>query len=260
MSSSKISRSGNRGPWEIKPLGERELWRQNSFNSKADAASFFEIEPKVKEATETNGYRDWLIDGVESHPEQWRAELENKALLAEKKGYEEGFKRGQTEGYEAGRRELSGLVGDFLNAIAQLANRREALLKEAEAGLIELALTAAKRIVDQELALNESAAVSIVKAAIKAAVDRERLFVKVNPSFKNVIAAHKEHLQNFVEGIKKITIEGDLSVEPGGCIVETLHGAVDARISSQLEQMKEAAKKASADWDTAVDDKGEKSG
>jgi len=42
-----------------------------------------------------------------------------------------------------------------------------------------------------------------------------------------------------VESIKNITVAEDSSVEKGGCIVETDFGAIDARISSQLNELEQ---------------------
>ena len=42
-----------------------------------------------------------------------------------------------------------------------------------------------------------------------------------------------------VESIKNITVAEDSSVEKGGCIIETDFGAIDARISSQLNELEQ---------------------
>ena len=49
-----------------------------------------------------------------------------------------------------------------------------------------------------------------------------------------------EHIKDFIhqdENIKNISVVEDSSVEKGGCIVETDFGAIDARISSQLNEL-----------------------
>ena len=49
-----------------------------------------------------------------------------------------------------------------------------------------------------------------------------------------------EQIKDFihqVENIKNISVVEDSSVEKGGCIVETDFGAIDARISSQLNEL-----------------------
>jgi flagellar assembly protein FliH len=40
-----------------------------------------------------------------------------------------------------------------------------------------------------------------------------------------------------MEGVKSIQVAEDSSVGPGGCVIETDFGEVDARISSQLAEL-----------------------
>jgi hypothetical protein len=49
-----------------------------------------------------------------------------------------------------------------------------------------------------------------------------------------------EHINSFIqkmEGVKGIQVAEDSTVDPGGCIIETDFGEIDARISSQLAEM-----------------------
>jgi flagellar assembly protein FliH len=40
-----------------------------------------------------------------------------------------------------------------------------------------------------------------------------------------------------MEGVKAIQVVEDSSVDPGGCIIETDFGEIDARIASQLAEL-----------------------
>jgi flagellar assembly protein FliH len=49
-----------------------------------------------------------------------------------------------------------------------------------------------------------------------------------------------EHINSFIkqmEGIKGVQVAEDSTVDPGGCIIETDFGEIDARISSQLAEL-----------------------
>jgi flagellar assembly protein FliH len=49
-----------------------------------------------------------------------------------------------------------------------------------------------------------------------------------------------EHIDSFIqkmEGVKDIQVAEDSTVDPGGCIIETDFGEIDARISSQLAEL-----------------------
>jgi flagellar assembly protein FliH len=49
-----------------------------------------------------------------------------------------------------------------------------------------------------------------------------------------------EHIKDFIqliEGSKSLQVVEDSTVDPGGCIIETDFGEIDARISSQLAEL-----------------------
>jgi flagellar assembly protein FliH len=57
--------------------------------------------------------------------------------------------------------------------------------------------------------------------------------------------AHKDELIKMMESLKKVNIYEDSRVDRGGCIIETDVGAIDARISTQLDTIEEAIRNTS---------------
>jgi flagellar assembly protein FliH len=50
---------------------------------------------------------------------------------------------------------------------------------------------------------------------------------------------HKKEFIDMVEGAKSVQIVEDTTVDPGGCVIETDFGEIDARISSQLTELEQ---------------------
>jgi len=51
-----------------------------------------------------------------------------------------------------------------------------------------------------------------------------------------------EHVKDFmrmVDNVQSVTVVEDSTVDKGGCIIETDFGEIDARISSQLQEIEE---------------------
>jgi flagellar assembly protein FliH len=42
-----------------------------------------------------------------------------------------------------------------------------------------------------------------------------------------------------VQGLRHLSIEGDALVGPGGCLVESTFGEIDARLEAQLEELEQ---------------------
>ena len=63
--------------------------------------------------------------------------------------------------------------------------------------------------------------------------------IRVNLADVQLTSEHTKDFMESVESIKNITVAEDSSVEKGGCIIETDFGAIDARISSQLNELEQ---------------------
>ena len=50
-----------------------------------------------------------------------------------------------------------------------------------------------------------------------------------------------------LDGVKSFSIIEDSNIEPGGCVIETNLGFIDARIATKLKSIEEALKKVSAE-------------
>ena len=74
-------------------------------------------------------------------------------------------------------------------------------------------------------------------AALKKVKTRGEVTLRVNLEEVKLTSEHAKEFISHVENVQGITVLEDSSVERGGCIVETDFGAIDARISSQLQEL-----------------------
>jgi hypothetical protein len=63
--------------------------------------------------------------------------------------------------------------------------------------------------------------------------------IRVNTEDLELATEHKEELMQMFEELKHVTILEDTRVDKSGCIIETDFGSVDARISTQLNEIEE---------------------
>ncbi len=76
-----------------------------------------------------------------------------------------------------------------------------------------------------------------VLQALRRVKGRGDVTIRVNLADVELTAEHTKDFMQAVESVKNITVAEDSSVERGGCIIETDFGAIDARISSQLNEL-----------------------
>jgi flagellar assembly protein FliH len=194
---------------------------------------------------EANYERERIIEDSQKEAEAIILQSEKRREEIFNKAYQEGLKIGQDEGFKIGEEEAGRLIHQMKEIITNAEQKRQNIIKEAEEDIVELAILIAKKIVKKELEIDKEIVIRNVKEALKKVSDREEITIRVNLNDLKLTEAHKEEFLKEVSGVKKINIKDDPTIEPGGCRIETDFGSVDADISTQLEEIKEALKKVS---------------
>ncbi len=105
-----------------------------------------------------------------------------------------------------------------------------------EEAVINLSMLVAEKIVQREI-LKEDIISDVLKDAIKKVLGANNVIVKLNPDdFKALESGGDESFS--IRSFDKIKFEQDDRIEPGGCFIETEIGSVDARISSQCNEIR----------------------
>ena len=68
------------------------------------------------------------------------------------------------------------------------------------------------------------------------------LRIRVHGNDLETVRTNRADLLTLVDGANHVEIIEDRRVEPGGCIIETNAGSIDARIETQLESVSDALK------------------
>jgi len=161
-----------------------------------------------------------------------------------KKQLDDYYRMGFREGQEKTRRDLeqdysNKLIRKYEEVYNILQQYDENLLemeKAFESLVIETAYEIAKKIVYREIddrtIINEN-----VKVAVNKIIGANEVRLKLNPQDIEELNTDSKNLLN-TSSFNKIKIEGDDRIEKGGCLIETEIGNVDARISTQLIELK----------------------
>jgi flagellar assembly protein FliH len=88
--------------------------------------------------------------------------------------------------------------------------------------------------------LDSGIAVAAVRHALLRSASAETVRIRVHAADLESVKAHREELLTLVDGIRQLEIVADRRVGPGGCVVETLGGVVDARVETQLDEVESA--------------------
>lgn len=188
----------------------------------------------VKEAKESiNVQRTEARKKMQEEREVLDQELNEIAEKSKEQGYQEGYNKG----FSVGQEEVDRLINKIHVILGGVAEKRQQILKESEAQVIDLVLTVAMRVVKSISESQKEVVIQNVKSALSQIKGRTDIVIRVNLSDLDITTAKMKEFQSQVEKVKNITIIEDATIEKGGCIIETDYGQIDARISSQLREI-----------------------
>jgi len=125
----------------------------------------------------------------------------------------------------------------FLNAAAQLNQKREQWLNQWETAAIRLAASIASKVLHNAVELRPELSEINAREALKLAAGKTQVSLRMNPDDLSALGDRVEHFSNALNWTGRIPIIPDSSIGRGGCIVQTEHGEIDARLESQIERI-----------------------
>lgn len=158
---------------------------------------------------------------------------EEETEKARKLGYEEGYE----SGFKEGKDEAMRLVDRIHVIIDKIIEKRNGVLTEVESQVVELTLLMTRKVVKVLSENQKSVVINNVMQALKKVKGRGDVTVRVN---MKDLSLSSEHISDFIDALEKrgnVILAEDSSIEAGGCIIETDFGEIDARISSQLNEI-----------------------
>ena len=169
-------------------------------------------------------------------------EMQDKALAIEEQAYIKGFAKGERAGLEVGRKKMEPVLDNFCQALKELNRITESICQDAEKEVVDLALAIARKVVGLEVSTNRDVVIRVVREALKNVSDHGKIKIRLGPSDFKFIMQDDRRVQEFSDGLERITFIEDPTIGQGGCVIESTLGDVDARIERQLQIIEEAFK------------------
>jgi flagellar assembly protein FliH len=175
---------------------------------------------------------------LEKEYAQLREQLYQEVRLEREKARAEGFAEGYQQGKQEAWREYEALIAEAQRILRSVERERVEYLEKNESVLLELACAIAERILQGHIERHADYILPIIKAALQEVQGLHQVEVRVHPDDYNTVYQSKQTLLNNLPGQNQLAIIPDLGVSKGGCVIHTAYGSVDARIDSQLQEIR----------------------
>ncbi len=166
-------------------------------------------------------------------PPPTEAEWLERVNAAREQGYGDGYRDGESA-VAVMREQLNGQLGArFGKMVADLDSQWDQLEAAMAEALTRTAVQLARQVVRTELATRPEIVAHVATEAVNAVlVTARHLRLRIHPGDQGHVAAGAaEALQ-----AREVRLMADPAVEPGGCILESDLGRIDARIGARWAQ------------------------
>lgn len=165
-----------------------------------------------------------------------RARLVDQARADAEKIREESRRQGYQDGLEEKRQSIEKRLGELDRLMERLQQDQERFLKQYEEGLFALALEIAQKVLDESITLDGSLMRPLVQKAVSAAKNAEWISVEVSSRLPGLAEELKKELAGRAD-LPRLDVTA-AEMPPGGCMVQTPEGIIDASVGTQLENLK----------------------
>lgn len=211
--------------------------------NEAEERAFQEVKKKTEEAQsqkdEAEAEAERINQAAQGESERIEAEAKQRAEGIERDAFDRGYAQGKEEGYRDGKAEADRVVERLHVVLNRAIERRNEIIEESESQVVNLVLNIAKKVIKVISENQKNVVMNNVIQSLRKLKSKSDVIIRVNLADLKTVSQHKEEIIKNVERVGNITVAEDTTVDPGGAIVETDFGEIDARIASQLREIED---------------------
>jgi flagellar assembly protein FliH len=114
------------------------------------------------------------------------------------------------------------------------------VLEGIEKDAVDVIIGVSKKVIDDEININQDYLLNLVRQAFEKCSNREGLALKVSSKDYGFIEENMDKILSMTEGINGLDIIEDKSLKPGDLILETTFGSVDSGVNTKMKKIEEA--------------------
>jgi flagellar assembly protein FliH len=159
------------------------------------------------------------------------------AEAARAQGYSLGYEEGRAAGLAAVEEAFGQAALRLMNLVNMVHENHATFYRAAEHQVVDLALQIAAKVVEREVENVPDLAVNVIRAALEEMDARTAVRVRVSPDDEELLRRRWSMVVPSGIAPERIELQSDDRVQPGGAIIETTQGQVDAQLDSKMAQL-----------------------
>lgn len=160
-------------------------------------------------------------------------------------GQDEGFKKGLSDGHAKGEAEAQAshgeaivqLVGQWQTQINSFVDSRARLLESCRTQAIQLSLAIARRVIYRVVHEDPDIIADQLSDALAMVAQTSEVEVVIHPNQDALVRDVLPDICATLQQVDAVTLTLDATITPGGCLVRTRGGAIDATIETQIDRI-----------------------
>ena len=186
----------------------------------------------ISTGSSTEGTHNHIFPAIDELPVETLI-LENENSVLEKAMREKSLQEIRASVEAELNSEIGGLREELAATIDRVASLVNEITAKLETEAVALALEIAKKVVAREVGIDQEVVLSVTKNALSKLHSRCLASLHLHPDDLAFVQEHRNKL-NFHGALELIE---DASVTPGGCLIHTDTGDIDARIETQFDEI-----------------------
>jgi flagellar biosynthesis/type III secretory pathway protein FliH len=178
-----------------------------------------------------------LIRDAQERAASLIADAQTRVVQIEKDAHDTGMEQGLSDGRASAQAEMEEMLETMRGLIEMARIERHKIIEQAEPEIVRLSTAIAERILHKHVSVDPATVLDMTRNAITRIVNRENVTVRVNPADIETMRENRDRLMLFND-IEHMRVIEDQRVDRGGVVIETEAGTIDAKVSTQLREVR----------------------
>lgn len=185
---------------------------------------------------------DKLIKDAQDQIDVWWLEKRNEdeeiIVAQEQAGYKKGYQLGLEQAQSEVQKQWEQQLDESAHILQDAYRIREQIIQEAEPFIVELSSSIAEKIIGKQLSLEPQMILDIITRTLSRRREQGEITLCVSPANLSFVQAAREELNATIDSQAELVIIPDSTVKDSGCVIRSKFGSIDARIDTQLSEIK----------------------